>query len=102
MAKQQTHTLGFMDSEEGESDGEFQMKWILIFTFPNGQRFAASQKDGYFCIVPIIDGKFKGAMGWDTAMEVKEFLMAFRKEVGDEEFKKWWSLRPEARKVQLL
>ena len=75
-------------------------KFILIFTLPSGVKLAAGGHDGKFALVPIPkDGRLKNVLAWNDSREVAKWLKEFRKQVGEDQWAKWWELKPELGRV---
>lgn len=77
-------------------------KFIIVFTLPSGAKMAAGGSNGLFALVPVDkDGKLTNVLSWDDSREVAKWLKEFRKQVGEDQWPKWWALRPALARVAI-
>lgn len=79
-------------------------RYIIVFTLPSGAQMAAGGTDDLkFALVPVPkqSGAIRNVLGWETAKEAGQWLKDFRKQVGEEEWPKWWALKPKLDRVVL-
>jgi len=67
-------------------------KFVLLFTFPSGKKYAAGQIDGHFAFIPIEeDGILRGVIAWDDSNDFKLWMDSFIETIGGES--EWAKLR---------
>lgn len=71
-------------------------RYLLVFTFPSGTKYAATVAKNRFAFTPITsDGKVNGAMSWDFPEEAMGFLKRLLEQMSEEQRKSLASLKPQ-------
>lgn len=76
-------------------------KFIIICTLPSGAKFAVAEHEGMLALSPIEDGIVRGSIAWDTSTECIDFLKKFRKDNGEENWKKFRKLNLEIGEIKI-
>lgn len=75
-------------------------KFVILFTLPSGQHYAAGAEGDNFQLIPVEeDGCLRGVLAWDTTEDVKSWINNFRKENGEKVYKKFMSFKPKIGQV---
>lgn len=70
-------------------------KFIIVFTLPSGAQMAAGGVGDKFALMPIPqNGQLNSVLAWDDSRQVAQWMKAFKRQVGDQEWAKLMELRP--------
>jgi hypothetical protein len=76
--------------------------YVLTFTFPSGNRYAAGEVDGKFAFVEIPpDGRLRGVLAWKDIVEFEMWLSNFKTNIGEVKWSNLMTLRPEIGQVKI-
>jgi hypothetical protein len=77
-------------------------KYALKVTLPDGKDYVFTRVENKLALIPVIGNTVEGRfLGFDTPMQVKEFLKEIRTKY-PEEFEKIWKMRPNYMAVDVV
>lgn len=81
---------------------EKEVKWVIVFVLPSGNKFVASILNDSFALVPIApDASFKGGASWKTQEKACQWLHAFLKKLEPKDRQKLVGMNPKILPVKV-